>query len=120
MTDKKPGPKILDLDELVKDEFIVKLNGKEHKLHPVTLGTFLENVKDIEKVGKAASVEDEIAMTRKMLQRAFPTMETSDLDGLTMLQMNSILEFAYENNGQKATEKKLKEDGGTSNPPPAA
>ncbi len=119
MTDKKPGPIILDLDALVKDEFVVKLNGKEHKLHPVTLGTFLENIKDIEKIGKAASTEEEIAMTHKMLQRAFPTMEMTDINGLTLIQMNSILEFAYENNGQKVNEKKM-EGGGSENPPPAA
>lgn len=119
MTEKKPGPIVLDLDELVKDEFVVKLNGREHKLHQVTLGTFLENIKDIEKIGKSASIEDEISLTRKMLQRAFPTMETADLDGLTVIQMNKILDFAYENNGQKAGEKKA-EEGASQNPPPAA
>lgn len=121
MTDKKPGPIVLDLDDLVKDEFVVKLKDKEHKLHPVTLGTFLENIKDIEKIGKAASIEDEINLTRKMLQRAFPTMDVADLDGLTLVQMNKILDFAYEHNGQKATEQKNAGEGsGTANPPPAA
>lgn len=120
MTDKKPGPIVLDLDDLVKDDFVVKLKGKEHKLHPVTLGTFLENIKDIEKIGKSASIEDEINLTRKMLQRAFPTMDVDDLDGLTLGQMNKILDFAYEHNGQKANEKKATEEGGNSNPPPAA
>jgi len=121
MTEKKSGPIVLDLDELVKDEFVVKLNGREHKLHPVTLGSFLENIKDIEKIGKAASIEDEIGLTRKMLQRAFPTMEMNDLDGLTLVQMNKILDFAYEHNGQKANEKKNSEEAsGGSNPPPAA
>lgn len=120
MTEKKPGPIVLDLDELVKDEFVVKLNGREHKLHQVTLGTFLENIKDIEKIGKSASIEDEIGLTRKMLQRAFPSMETADLDGLTVAQMNKILDFAYENNGQKAGERKSEDASGSSNPPPAA
>lgn len=113
------SPKILDLDALVQEEMIVRLSGKDHTLRPVTMKDFLENAKDIETLGKAPSLEEEIKITKRMLSRAFPSMNDGDFDGLTMVQMQAIVDYAHANNGQATGNEQVAEEA-KANPPPAA
>lgn len=113
------SPKILDLDALVQEQIIVRLNGRDHELRPVTLKDFAENAKDIETMGKAPSLEEEIKITKRMLARAFPTMTETDFDGLNMAQMQAVIDYAHSNNGQNAGQVTAAEEA-QANPPPAA
>ena len=113
------SPKILDLDALVQEQIIVRLNGRDHELRHVTLKDFLENAKDIETMGKSPSLEDEIKITKRMLSRAFPSMKEADFDGLNMVQMQAIIDYAHSNNGQNAGQVAAAEEA-AANPPTAA
>lgn len=113
------NPKIIDLDALVQDTIGFKLNDKVHELKPVTFKDFLSNMKDLQLVGKSPSIEEEMNLTKRMLQRAFPTLTEDDIDNLTMGQMQMIVAKAHEINGQAEGAQKATEEVQKENPPPA-
>lgn len=113
------APNILDLDALVQEPMDIILNEKTHRLRHVTLKDFLENAKDVEALGKSPSLREEIDITKRMLGRAFPTMKDEDFDGLTMQQMQAVVDFAHANNGQ-ADGAVTATGEAKANPPPAA
>ena len=105
--------KYLDLDAVKQAEVVVKLNGKSHKLKPVSVSDFVENTKLIASLGPNADLETEMATIIKMLLRSFPTMVETDLTNLSFDQLNKLLEFAKEFGGQKSVEDEItKESAG--------
>jgi hypothetical protein len=114
------NPKIIDLDALVQDTIGFRLAGKVHELKPVTFKDFLENMKDLQKVGKSPSIEEEMTLSKRMLLRAFPTLTEDDVDNLTMSQMQMIVAEAHKFNGQSEGAEQATAEAGKANPPPAA
>lgn len=98
--------KFIDLDAIVPDEVVVKLGGIEHKLVPLSVEDFINNTKDVEKyASEVISTEAEIEMVSKMLMRAFPTMTVEMLRKLTLPQLQTLVQFAQDHNGQRQVEK---------------
>lgn len=102
-------PKILDLDALVSDVLIVRLKGKDHPLKQATLNDFLMNAKDLERMGTAATIDDEMVTTTNMLKRAIPSLTDDDINGLKMIELTALVDWVHQVNGQKDTEKAAKE-----------
>jgi len=102
--------KLLNLDELAGDEIVIILNGNEHKLKESTVEDFIANAKDIESVGKSASIEEEMELSKKMLKRSFPTLKDEDIMNLTMPQINKLVQFARDAGGESKVEEEIKQD----------
>ena len=99
---------LLDLDAIETPVLLqVKLNGKIHELAPVTVDSFVSNIKLIQQVGRSGDVAEEIANVKKVLLAAFPTMTDADLGALTLDQLRMLSDKAQEANGQKAAEKEV-------------
>lgn len=114
------NPKIIDLDVLAEDTIGFKLNGKVHELKPVTFKDFLTNMKDLQNVGKAPSIEEEMNLSKTMLLRAFPSLTSDDIDNMTMAQMQLIVAEAHKFNGQTEGAKEATKEAEKANPPAAA
>jgi hypothetical protein len=110
--------KLLDLDDIVAPEVVVKLKGKEHRLAPLTVKLFIENTKLIQAMGTTGSIDDEIGIARAMLRGVFPTLSVEDFDELSLDQMNALIDFAMKANGQKDMEEKVGAEA-EGNPPKA-
>jgi hypothetical protein len=112
-----PNRVVLDLDAIVPEKDVVlKLDGKEHALVPVTVDNFVKNMKTMEKLGTGAlDTEKEKNMIVEMLEQVFPSVEKGRFGRLTMQQLNQLLTFARSNSGEEevATEAQ-------GNPPMAA
>jgi hypothetical protein len=101
----------LDLDAVLPDtEVVVKLKGVEHKLVPITLADFVKNTKAVQNMAASADPEAEMAMVTDMLFRAFPSMTADITDGLTLIQLNRLLDFALANNGARKVEQEASKD----------
>lgn len=110
------SPILLDLDAVETPvEVVVKLKGVEHKLAPVTVQGFVDNIKLIEQLGLSGNVTREIEIMREILLKAFPTMTGEIIGDLTLEQLRKLVEFAQDNNGQAKTQaevvEKAKEEG---------
>jgi hypothetical protein len=91
----------------------------EHKLAPLTVDDFIANTRAIEKfTAGVVTAEAEIDMITGMLMRAFPTMTKEMLGRFTLPQLNKLVEFAQEHNGQKKVETEAAAEA-TENPPTA-
>lgn len=109
----------LDLDAIVpeKDVFIV-LDKQEHRLAPLTVEQFVINMRNMEKLGKGnLDVETEQGMIVNMLEQVFPTVPKSRFNQMTMVQLNTLIEFARTEGG----ETKVQQEATTeqANPPVA-
>ncbi|HYG86988.1 MAG TPA: hypothetical protein VD978_12080 [Azospirillum sp.] len=95
-------PKYLDLDGLptgTTAERVLKLNGKEHPLKPMSVGDFIENTKLLQAQGDSPSLEREFEVMMKMIQRSFPSCSEAELMALTLPQLNQILDFVQDASG---------------------
>jgi hypothetical protein len=108
-----------DLDAVVPDEVVIKLGGKQYALKPVSVDDFIKNSKMLQAIdGAANDLESTLAHTVDLLTRAFPTMSEKVIRGMSMLQMNKLVELAHGMNGQKASETSAAA-AATENPPTA-
>lgn len=111
--------KFLDLDAVdVGPEVVIKLQGVEHKLKPISVEDFIVNTKALQSLGAEADFEAEVGMVVDMLTRAFPTMTTDMLKKLPMAALNKMLDFANANNGAAAVKEEAKAEA-AANPQPA-
>lgn len=99
---KKTGPIYLDLDAVAADrnEIVLKLNGKEHTMKHATVRDFVENTKSINTIGAAGDLEAETASVIGIIKKGFPDISEEDLWDLGLDQLNAIMEFLRENNGE--------------------
>lgn len=112
--------KFLDLDALEdKDEFVIKINGEQHKLVPITVRNFVKNTKIVANLPQNMTVEEETTVIIEMLGRAFPTIPEDDLWEIPLDKLNTLLEFAQQNNGSNAVNEKAEAEA-EANPPVAA
>jgi hypothetical protein len=108
----------LDLDAVVPDnDVVVKFGGKEHKLVPITLEDFVKNTKAVQAMGTSTDPDAEMAVIKDMLQRAFPTITPDMTLKFSLLQLNTLLDFAMKHNGSKKVEEAAEADA--ANPPMA-
>ncbi len=111
--------KFLDLDAVdMGAEVVIKLQGIEHKLKPVSVGDFIANTKLVQGLGVATDVETEVQTIITMLIRAFPTMTREMLIDLPIAALNKMFAFAQENNGTQKVEEEAKAEA-EANPQPA-
>lgn len=102
----------LDLDAVLADEpeVVVKLNGKEHKLAPLSVKGFVENVKQAQALPTEPSIDQEVDMMVAVLLRSFPTMSRDELLKLNFSHLNRIVEFSQNATGQAAVEQEAAKD----------
>lgn len=102
----------LDLDSVASEaEFVLKLNGREHKLKVATVNTFVQNMKDLEGLSMNATAGEELEVAVKIVQRAFPTIPEDELRELSVLQVKAISDYAMQANGEKTEGVKQDEVG---------
>ena len=109
MTEKT---KYLDLDSVLADEpeVVVKLNGKEHKLAPLSVSGFVENVKQAQALPNEPTIDQEVDMMIDVLLRSFPSMQREELLKLSFAHLNRIVEFSQNATGQAAVEQEAAKD----------
>jgi hypothetical protein len=107
--------KLLNLDELVNEQRVLKLNGQEHVMKSLSVGDFIELNREIEKFKKRGgelTTEEQVELMIAEVQRYFPTMGTSELRNLTINQLLLILNFVRDSQDQQSEgdEKKVATD----------
>lgn len=87
--------KLLNLDTLAesKEELVVVLNGKEHKLKEMSVSDFIWAQKNLKDVSQGSSEEEVVKSLVAMLLRQFPTMSESELMELSASTLNQLTEF---------------------------
>lgn len=101
----------IDLDAVVpQNEVVVKLDGADHRLVPITLEDFVKNTKLVEKLNEGDKTDGEALELQvntliDMVGRAFPTIGADRLRRLNIPQLNQLLDVAKSNNGQETVEK---------------
>lgn len=112
-----PNRVTLDLDAIVPEKDVVlKLDGKEHPLVPVTVDNFVKNIQTMEKLGTGQlDMATEKNVIVEMLEQVFPSVEKGRFGKLSMLQLNQLLTFARSNSGEEEVSKEAE-----GNPPKAA
>ncbi|MBO6507509.1 MAG: hypothetical protein JJ979_03320 [Roseibium sp.] len=109
---KKNETQYLDLDAVVSERkrVVLKFKGKEHELKQVTVRTFVENTKALQEIGAQGSLEAETTAIIKIIRGSFPTLEEDELWDLGLDQLNKIMEFARENNGEAQISEGLEDE----------
>ncbi len=118
--------KFLDLDAVdMGAEVVIKLQGIEHKLKPVSVGDFIANTKLVQGLGVATDVETEVQTIITMLitsplqtSEGRVTMTREMLIDLPIAALNKMFAFAQENNGTQKVEEEAKAEA-EANPQPA-
>jgi hypothetical protein len=112
-----PNQIVLDLDAIVPEKDVVlKLDKQDHPLVPVTVDNFVKNMKTMQKLGTGQlDTETEKGLIVEMLEQVFPSVEKGRFGKLTMIQLNTLLNFARDNSGENDVQKEAE-----GNPPTAA
>ena len=102
-------PNYLDLDA-IDTEFtlVVKLDGTDHKLQPISLEDFVANLRKIQEMGVTTDPMQEVEMLVEMLSKAFPSIGEPRLRKLTLPQLSALMEKAREFNGENAVTREAK------------
>lgn len=97
--------KVINIASLRKPAAVVieTEDGKKHSMQAATVGSFIENLKDIEELGLDASPIKEAEMTIKVIQRAFPTLERTEIDLWTLDVIKNLYEMILTINGEVAS-----------------
>lgn len=86
--------KFLNLDELTTPKKVLTLNGKTHEMKEVSVGEFIEVVKEAEKLEQQKlTISDQVQITVDSIQRAFPTIEREELEALKFDQLTAVFKF---------------------------
>ena len=97
--------KLLDLDAVHTDlsDVGIKLAGAIHKLKPLSVLDYIENTKLMQRLRlEAGDMEKEFEATIEIVARSFPTIQADDLRKLTFIQLNKLVAFARQANGETA------------------
>lgn len=98
--------KIINLSDLTPAPTvkIIDTTGTEHKLAPISVGTFIQNVKSVEELGMSASVSQEIELMIKIILRGFPTLTEDELMKWPIETLEQISQYARGQNGEIVTD----------------
>lgn len=111
----------LDLDAIEADvkEVVIKLNGEEHKLVPMSVEGWIANMKAVQALeAGVADLDKEIDAIISMVTRSFPSLTLEKLKALPLKTLNLILEFARKHNGETKADEEAKAEA-AANPPAA-
>jgi hypothetical protein len=87
--------RILNLDSVKPaEERVLKLNGREHAMKPMSVGDFIDNSRTARVQEGGADPATEFELVLGMVARAFPTIPADELRGLTFAQLNTILSWS--------------------------
>jgi len=106
--------KVLNLDELQKEERVLKLKGKTHVMKETSVQDFIDTAKlieDMEKSGEKLSIAQEMELTKDMIMRRFPTVDESEIGGLSVKMLRAVVEFMNQGDiaeSEEATETEKK------------
>lgn len=98
----------LNLDELVADEKVLVIKGQHHPLMPVSVETFVRNVKLVQELGTNPGFDKEVETIVKMLGDAFPSVGEAEFRKMPLDHLNKILSFAQDNDGTNAVDEAAK------------
>ncbi|NIH77428.1 hypothetical protein FHV99_004680 [Ochrobactrum sp. P20RRXII] len=104
---------VFDVDDAINTSFPnirVKIKDKEHQLLEATVGSFIENVRDMEALRRTSDIVEELEILMRIIIRAFPTIKREDLSPLTLTQLNELANFGRRAN-EEITDEDLEGDG---------
>ena len=109
----------LDLDAVAPPlELVIKYKGKEYPVETPSVDDFIFNIRMAKEMAKSTGgLDEEMDHLIKLLARAVPTMGEDLMRKLKVHQLEAMLKFAHEANGQKAAEQTMEEKA--VNPPTA-
>ena len=85
--------KVLNLDRLVtKNQRELVLGGVAHVINDMTVENFIETTKAAEKI-ESAGMAEQIAATVEMVLRSVPTLKDSELKGMSLDNLRTIVSF---------------------------
>lgn len=97
--------KVINIASLRKPAAVVieTEDGKKHEMVPATVGTFIENLKEIEDLGLDASPIKEAELTIRAINRAFPTLKREEIETWTLDVIQSLYQMIISVNGEVAS-----------------
>lgn len=94
--------KILNLDEVSPQaEKVIKLNGKEHLLAPITVGEFIRVTREAEAIdakqvkGKPQKISEQFEYFIQTITRSFPTITEEELKDMDLSKLKYIVDFIH-------------------------
>lgn len=98
--------KVINIASLRKPAAVVieTEDGVKHEMKTATVGTFLENLKDIEELGLDASPIKEAEMTIRAINRAFPTITREQIEAWDLDVIKQLYELIIGVNGEVASQ----------------
>lgn len=103
--------KVVNLDKVVtKNERIIILNGKEHRMHSPTVQDYIEQMKSADELAALAQVEDAdidtarkvLELTIKTLMKSFPTITEEEFRNLSMEQLEALRALSEDASSEEA------------------
>lgn len=118
MTAAKTNTVYIDLDAVKPDkEIVVKLDGVDHPVEPITVEQFVENMQTMERLGLGnLSAKEEKDLMVQMLVQTLPSIGADRLNKLQLIQLNALIEFTRKYNGETKVADEVKKET-TENPP---
>lgn len=87
--------KIINIDALKPEATIViKSNGKDHEMATLSVGGFLANLQDIERISAKQSPAEELDATLDVILRSFPTLTREEIKAWPLAAIAQIYEVA--------------------------
>src|SRR6476620_5890057 len=87
---KEGNVTFVDLDEIHQDEVVVNLDGKRHKMVPLSVLDFVKNMKALKQLAEEADLEKEVELVHAMLARSFPTIGLERIQTFSMQMVQSL------------------------------
>jgi hypothetical protein len=106
-------PKYLNIDDFAPEKKILTIAGVEHVMHQVTVQEFVELMRDNkdEPTMEELPVDERVMKLVDQIQKAFPTVPTSELTALSIEQLTAIIQFVMGTLEEEA-QAKAKAQGG--------
>lgn len=89
-----PDVKICNLDLIApiqKRELV--LGGKTYEVEPLSVQMYIEFTQLRQKIGNDSGIEEGVALTKKMIKSAIPSMTDDVIDRLTLAHLQLIVAF---------------------------
>ena len=86
--------KMLDLDSLVSEQRVLRLNGRDHEMVEMSVEEFINLMRETDKLDAKTSFADQLEMMVDLVSRRFPSIPKEELRALGLTKLNAILEFA--------------------------
>jgi hypothetical protein len=104
------SPTYLDLDAIETEvNLVVKLKGHEHRMVPITVQDFIQNMQIVQSMGTAGDITKEMELLITMLDKVFPTITRDELWKLTLPQLQAMFNMAQKLGGAEAVADEAKE-----------